>query len=369
MKQKPVTILLVVMTLLVAACTGTPTESPQDSAAQAIPARPQIQMNVGGALYDGLEGAFCWFQAVNDIECDPGPADPQPAVVVSVAPGETLTFTIGGESGPPSRLTATLLDDQDATGNPTVQVLDSDLTADFTVDLPPGQHRISVVAEYEGTPTDRNFVTSIFALDVGEAVAVALTPTVAAATPVPEATEELLPPTEVPTEEPTEAPTVAPTTEPPTEAPTLPPTEASTEEPSNTPVPATVMPAPTSPPPGELPAVVLVKGDTVVQPASIEYCASGAPACDSMPGMGTEQTLVLPAGETIRIDSQEPGPQAITIVLTNPDGSQELDRLSIGGRLIALYTFGAPAGDYRLHVRTTWPQGDITYSYQVQITQ
>ncbi|MBN2471796.1 MAG: hypothetical protein JXN59_13830, partial [Anaerolineae bacterium] len=384
--MKNVTLLVLLSVILaLAACTSEPGQGALGGPGadqEEVSGRPTIQMNVEDTAYDGLEGAYCWYQAANDIKCEPGPLDPSPPGPASVMPGDILTFTVGSESGTPNRLTATLLDDLDDAGQPVEIALENDLAADYTVDLKEGQHRIKVVAEFTATENDTNFVTTFFAIDVGEAVALEPTETAEpaedataaetadaeatasaeetaeaetseateAAASVMDATSEptALPPTEVPPTNvpPTEEPTALPPTEaPPTE---VPPTEVPTQAPTAVPpttVPTAVPPSPVPPPtlPPTVPAaadsfmaelvpeVVIVKGDDRYEPAGVEFCVADSEDCQTLTGGGADAQIMLASGDTVRIDLGEGGPTRMIFSLTDTAQTQVLDRLELRG--------------------------------------
>lgn len=376
-------LLLVILSAVLAltACTGETPSTDQgaiDNPAPAgdsdiVPARPTIQLNAGNEVYDGVSGAYCWFQSVNDIQCELGPVDPQPETTVQVEQGDILTFTISSEDGAPTALRATLLDDTTGDDAPAVIELDSDLAADYEVDLDAGLHRISVVAEFTATDTDTNFITTVFAVEVAESMAMAPTAT-DEPEPTDEPTEE---PTEVPaTEEPeaTEEPTAPPTEEP--TATDVPPTATATSRPTQAPATATSRPSPSPVPPTaslampvvEAPEVVMVKGSSVYSPVGVTYCPTEADTCEPITGEAPDQQIALMAGDTVRIDLADGGPSQMEFVLTNTGQTEEFDRLALRGNTLALYTIPVEAGDYLLAIETTWPDATATYYFRLQIT-
>lgn len=377
------TLLLVLLSavLILTACAGdtpTPNQGALDDTSSpagdsdTVPARPTIQMNAGDDVFDGVSGAYCWFQAANDIRCEPGPFDPQPEAVAQVEQGDTLTFAIGSENSIPTTVSATLLDDMSDDGSPIVIELDSDLATDYEVDLDAGMHRISVLAEFAATESDTNFITTVFAVNVAEAVAMAPTETA----PPPTATDEPEP-TEAASEEPTEIPATdePEATEEATEEPTEEPT-ATEPPPTAVPPTATAVPSPTAIPPTEAPAmpamtvpeVLVVKGSSVFQPVGTNYCPSDAEGCEAYSGSMPDQQITLVSGDTVRIDSADGGPSQMTFVLTNTGQTEEFDRLAIPGNSIALYTVSAEPGTYLLAIETTWPDATATYYFRLEIT-
>lgn len=402
--MKRVSLLILLSAILaLTACTGEPGQGVLDGPgpeAEAIPGRPTIQMNADSTAYVGLEGAYCWFQAANDIRCEPGPLDPAPEDVARVMPGDVLTFTVGGDSAP-SRVTAALLDDLDESGQPVEISLGSETAADYEVDLDAGLHRIAVVAEFAATETDTNFITTIFAVDVEAAVALEPTevPTEMppAATDTPPATDEPTAtdmPTEVPTEEPaeteeatpepaailpaTEAPTAVPPTLPPTVPPTLPPTLPPTAvPPSPVPSPTRVAPTalpPTAPPAADsylediVPEVVIVKGDNRYEPVGVEFCVADAEDCQTLIGSAPDAQITLAQGDTVRIDLAEGGPTRMAFLLTDTAQTRVLEETALRGNTVGLYTVTAGPGTYLLLIRTEWPDALATYYFRLQIT-
>lgn len=395
-----VSILVLLSAILVlAACTGEPGQGLLDSSDTQlgeVPGRPTIQMNADDAAYEGLEGASCWFQAVNDIRCEPGPLDPAPEDVASVMPGDILTFTVGGESAP-SRVTATLLDNLDEGGQPAVIMLGSEMAADYEVALEAGLHRISVVAEFSATETDTNFVTTIFAVNVGAALALEPTET---PTEVPSAPTDTPAVTDIPTEVPTEVaePTQEPTDLPPTEeqAAALPPTDIPTVEPTAVPPtlpptqPPTVVPpspvpsptraAPTAVPPtaapaaadsslaGNVPEVVVVKGDNRYEPVGVEFCVADSEDCQTLTGSAPDAQITLAQGDTVRIDLAEGGPARMAFLLTDTAQTRVLDEIALRGNTVGLYTVTVDPGTYLLLIRAEWPAAVATYYFRLQIT-
>lgn len=383
--MKRVSLLVLLSAVLVlTACTaetGAPGQAPLGDDAEnmaAVPGRPTIQMTVGDTVYDGLASAFCWFQAANDIKCEPGPLNPEPSEVISVNPGDMVTFAVGSETDIPTRLTVTLLDDIGMSGDPQVIELENALAADFTINLDTGPHRLSVVAEFSATESDINFVTSVFAVEV--AAALAMEPTTEPATDQPAATDL---PTEEPTEAPTEEPTAAatatslPTEVPATDAPTaLPPTAVPTTVPPTRAPSATPAPRPTSTPtsaPVQAPAlsapqVVIVKGDDRYTPSSVEVCSSAGEDCTTISNAESAPAVSLLQGDTVRVDSADGGPASMIFTVTSLSGTQVLDRVDIPGNPVALYTATTAPGSYLLKLETVWPSTSVTYYFRLEIT-
>jgi hypothetical protein len=336
---KRLTIIALVSVLLVLFIFGQgttthPTIAQTEAATQAAPAgtqaanlpatKPVIRAELNGAELAGLVGSSCWPNA--NPECD-FVDEPQPTQSIAVANGDTLTFKPDPDAPAPQSFEATLLDDKDASGNNPIVNL-AETKGEFKVDkLTPGNHRLQIVALYAGDLAgSQPFVTYVYLLNVGEAVAAAASP---AATEVPteavtpeattaEATAQATPEattavTEVATVEPTVVPTTTPevatieattalttpeaTTAAPTAAPTMlaiaaatqavqPTLAASPVPPTATPLPVptdTLIPSPEAPTAtslagatleptlGATPVVVIVTatpGGTSVAPAS-----------------------------------------------------------------------------------------------------
>ncbi len=392
--MKRVSMLFLLSAILVlAACTGEPGQGLRqgsDAPAGEIPGRPTIQMNADSTAYDGLAGAYCWFQTANDIQCEPGPPDLAPEDVASVMPGDVLTFTVGGDSAP-SRVTATLLDTLDDAGQPVEINLGSETAADYEVDLDAGLQRISVVAEFNATESDTNFITTIFAVDVGAALA--LEPT-EMPTGVPPAASDTPPATAIPTEEqaaveeptevpattlpptlpPTTAPTTVPTDTPPTLRPTLPPTAVPPTAPPPTAIPPSPVPSPAAPAAAEsyladiVPEVVIVKGDNRYEPAGVEFCVADSEDCQTLTGRAPDAQITLAQGDTVRIDLAEGGPTRMAFLLTDTAQTRVLDEIALRGNTVGLYTVTAGPGTYLLLIRTEWPDALATYYFRLQIT-
>ncbi len=390
--------------LALAACGGSgppaaeaPTATPE-AAQEAIPTRPDIRAIVLGEEYAGLPGAYCWLQAPNDVRCEPDPLDMQPDTTITVEAGDTVTFAVEGEEGmQPSALRAVLLDDTDDTGRPVEIDFGATDSADYEVDLEPGMHRVSVVAEFAGSGGDNNFVSSIFAIEVPMTVAEATeapTATTAPPTSRPEETEAaaeettVKPPAEATEEATEEQPVATATPEIPTatEAPSETPIPSPTTAPP-TAVPSPTIAAPTLPPPsptqaeppsggGEAvenaPAVVLINGGRAFQPSGMRYCyrdTSGSEVCVDSPASPESERILLNSGDTIRLDAEAGGPLTMTVILASSDLAQEYQRTELAGSstAVSLHTISAAAGNYVLVVETTWPDSTATYYFRLQV--
>jgi len=414
--MKIASVLILCAALLLAACTTTApaTDTAPDAqvnantpaAMETIPPRPEIEMLTGGQTVMGLSGAYCWLQATNDIRCEPDPLNLEPAQAVEVAPGDTLTFSLQGQSSIPGAFYAVLLDDADGAEPPRVE-FGAVTSADYEVDLGPGVHRFDVVAEFPDISGDNSFVSYVFAVEVPEGVVEA--PTEA---PTEMATEEptlMASPTEQPaTVTPTEAVTEAETAVTPMEAATeaetavaAKPTEgaeievseeptevmaSSTPEPSPTvpPTPtlaATEPPSPTPPPTAtpqtvpefgaDIPSVVVVNGGQTYVASGAQICppdAQGEADCISQPASPDSERIQVANGDTLRIDLAGDGPSSLSVALNNNSLTAEINRLELPGSAIVLYTIDAPAGNYVLVVTAVWPDtGVATYFFRLQI--
>jgi hypothetical protein len=370
--------LLIGLVLALAACGGNAEPTTDQEAAGAptnttepvqIPARPVIHLTAQDRTYNGLQGAYCWLQAANDIRCEPDPLNMAPADSVPVESGETLTFTVDGETGSPAAFYATLLDDKNTEGNPIVVDFGSSTSADYVVALEPGTHRLSVVAEYPEVGGDNTFVTTIFAVTVPEAVVEVPTET---PTQVPEATEA---PTEEPVIEPTKAPivaataTLAPTVTPP--PPVLPTTAPQGTLPTALPTaaPPTALPVEAG---GEAapPAVVVINGGQTFLPAGTEYCYSAAgvgETCAETPVSPESEYILVNNGDTLRIDAADGGPETMIISLHSNDLTTEFQRVTIPGNAVSLHTISGTPGNYVLQIEAVWPGGEATYYFRLQI--
>lgn len=384
-------------------------------AQESVPPRPVITMHdAEDTVYEGLPGAFCWLQARNDIRCEPGPLDLEPETFEAVTQGDVLTFVIASESGTPRAFSATLLDDFDADGDPLLVEFDPAEEAEYTVDLDPGEHRISLLAEYDlaEVPGDNSFVTYVFGLDVSAGDS-EVTPR-PSATPPPtedkpeatvEATDELptmsddelaqtatainefLIGTEVPateeatevvTEEATEAPTATPTTAPsdtpqPPPTATTPPTATSSLPPSPTAIP----PSPTTgfsggPSPTSMaPEVVVVNGLDTFGPSGVEYChlEGGEQVCEAEPATAESRRILVSSGDTLRIDFAEGGPITARIGLYNNNATVELSGGdTLNNPTVTLYVVTGQPGNYILQVQAAWTSDtSAIYFFRLQI--
>jgi hypothetical protein len=366
-----------------------------------IPPRPEIQMTVLGETYDGLPGAYCWLQAANDIRCEPDPLDMQPDTEVEVTSEEIVTFTVASEAGTPAALYAVLLDDTDTAGDPVQVDFGAVDTGEYAIDLEPGTHRISIVAEFPQVEGDNSFVSSIFAVTLPEAVAevpTATTPPTKEPDPTeapteieeeePTATEKPDPSSETeaeateeptadtaavmePTEEPTDAPTATPTTEP-TEVPptaTPEPTAMPTQAPTAVP---TVPPTPTLVPTEEsgAPQVVVINGGRTFLPSGIAYCyreENGTEVCMDIPASAQSERVLVNNGDTIRLDAADGGPDSMTLILANSDQSEVFSEETLPGNSVSLYSISGEPGNYILQVDTVWPNATATYYFRLQI--
>lgn len=273
---------MLLLVLLLAACG----EKGEDFAA---PAQPNLSLNVGEQTDAGVRTVACWPKGENNLSCEfTADADnPNPATAITVEGGQPLTLTIANPEGVavPSQVVVSSRE-TDAAGNPLFSTqFDPSQSAEFIVGLPNGRYLLEVTAYYGDVAGSSGTVSNVFAVNVGQAVAVDVTPQptdIAAPTeettppPVteeaatPEATVEVTEvPTEVATSEttlPTEAPTVEETptaevTEVATEAATsesggvagteevLPPTEIATEAPTEPSATEEVEPPTTTPTP------------------------------------------------------------------------------------------------------------------------
>ncbi len=436
MMKKALYLFLIGAALMLAACGGGASPAPTEetpasgaaipTTAAAVPARPVIRLSADGALHEGLPGAYCWLQAPNDIRCEPDPLDPQPETAVPVQTGQTITFAVESEAGPPAAFYATFLDDLDADGDPLLVDFGGTSSADYTVNLAAGTHRVSVVAEFPDVSGDNSFVSNIFALDVAAGVAANLTPRPTATTAPPlAATEEIALPTTAVTEEPTKDITateelpdaaadlaatataiaagvqeVAATDEVPDLAATatailtgatetadanaLQATSAAATQvaaaevplPTQPPTTAPVLPGPTATLPLSVdlsewpPSVLVVNGGRQFRPAGLHYCynaADGQEICVDQPVSPSAEHIQINSGDTIRIDAAGVGPLSLSVILASTDLSQQFQRTDLPGSPISLQTFSGSPGNYVLAVETTWPQGRATYYFRLQI--
>lgn len=424
MIKKALYLFLVGTALVLAACGGgeppageTPVPGTAAPTAEAaVPARPVIRLSADGAQHEGLPGAYCWLQAPNDIRCEPDPLNPQPESAVAVQAGQTVTFAVESEAGPPAAFYAAFLDDLDADGDPLRVDFGSTSSADYAVNLAAGAHRVSVVAEFPNVSGDNSFVSSIFALDVATGIAANLTPRPTATTaPFIAATEEIVLPTAEATEEPTKD--TAATEEVPDAAAELVATATAiaaqateiagagelpdlaatatailagaTATTASAEIAATEMPLPTQPPtiapmlPGPTatmplsvdlsewpPSVLVVNGGRQFRPAGLHYCynaADGQEVCVDQPVSPSADHVQINSGDTIRIDAAGVGPLSLSVILASTDLSQQFQRADLPGSPISLQTFSGSPGNYVLVVETTWPQGQATYYFRLQI--
>ncbi len=367
--NKTISVILLSAILVLAACTTAPPPAEQTAGTgvttpAAVPARPAIQLRAGETITTGLAGAYCWLQAPNDIRCEPDPLDMQPETILAVSQGDIVTFTVDSELGPPEHLYIRLLDDLDAQGAPTELELPAPPPAsmDYQVDLDPGTHRLALVAEYPILEGETGFVSAIFALNVAAAVAAA--------------------PTETPVIKPTEPPATLEPTATAEAAAAIEPTATEPPAPTGTPVPTEVPPTPTQPPTATqppptptpqvaAPVVVVVRGRTILQPYSVNFCSlgqDGSRTCSDYATAGEDTPLEVNSGDTIRIDSAEGGPRSMTITLLNTARTREFGRLQIPGNPIALYDVTVAPGSYVLRVETDWPQATAIYEFRLEVT-
>ncbi len=416
-----------------------PTIAQTEAATQAAPAgtqaanlpatKPVIRAELNGAELAGLVGSSCWPNA--NPECD-FVDEPQPTQSIAVANGDTLTFKLDPDTPAPQSFEATLLDDKDAGGNnPTANLADT--KGEFKVDkLTPGNHRLQVVALYAGDLSgSQPFVTYVYLLNVGEAVAAATAPATEVATEAvtPEATaaeataqatpEATIAATEVPTVEPTTAPTATPevatieaTTAPKTPEATasataaatqaiqptipvspIPPTATPLPAPSETPAPSPEAPTATSqagailePTLEATPIVVIVTatpGGTSVAPAStvivagrsyepiaISACVlgeGGEQTCGNRPRNAAAERIFAAPGDVAQINFKGPRPTSVTVSIATADGTTILNKANLAPDNLMLYTLPTTPGSYILAVEISWPLGKSTYYYRVTI--
>lgn len=181
--------------------------------------RPVVRLQVGGQTYAENVYSYCWPESEGNLVCDmDSVALIQPIRNVPVTKGDEVRFTIQGESGPPSRFTATLLD-----GPGGVQDLGTTTEGVYNVELQDNLYRVQVDVEYDEVEGQSAYVSYVFGLQVAGIILPTPTPVptnTPTATFTPTAT-----PTPTATMVPTDTPTIAP---PATAKPTLDTTTTST---------------------------------------------------------------------------------------------------------------------------------------------
>ncbi len=424
-KRLPVFVMIGVLLTLMMAGGGAPlhlsiaaTDAATPAQAAQTTQQPTIQVTLNSAPVQGIPGSYCWPQTGDAPQCDIVP-DPQPAVPVTVAQGDTLMVTVAPAAPQPTKLSAKLLDDKNADGE--IQQFDLLTTGGaFTVPaLTGGSHRLLVTAFYPTDPVvGEPFVSSAYLLIVageaagtveaqpteqveGTAAVVATSegvPTEVAVTEIPtEISTEVAPTevavTEVPTEvAPTEvAVTEAPTTVSVTEiAPTSTPFQlASSPTPELFPTvtPGTVsggaVPTeqPTSaafPPTATLavsgvniaPAAVVIVGGRTFDPIAVSACVlgdAGEQTCVNRPSNASVERVFAAPGDVAQINFPGPRPTTLSVSLLSSDATQVIDKQTLTPDNLVLYMLPTTPGSFVLSVDVTWPNGKSTYYYRLVI--
>jgi hypothetical protein len=139
-------------------------------------------------------------------------------------------------------------------------------------------------------------------------------------------------------------------------------------------VPPSPVPSSTTPPAADsyladiVPEVVIVKGDNRYVPVGVEFCAADAADCQNLTGSAPDAQIILATGETVLIVLAEGGPTQMAFWLTDTAQTEILDRLTLRGNPLALYTVNAAPGTYLLLVQTDWLDAAVTYYFRLQIT-
>jgi hypothetical protein len=162
--------------------TASATDVPESTAAATAnfaalpPTAPTIQVMLGGRPLVGITGSACWPQPGDQAACN-FLDDPRPPTSASATSADSLLITVTPADPAPTAIMVKLLDDADpATGDP----MTIDLTAaggkyDLQT-LTPGAHRVEVDVIYDDGAS-QPFVSYVYLLNVGGAVALNTTAT------------------------------------------------------------------------------------------------------------------------------------------------------------------------------------------------
>ncbi len=194
---------LLLFTLLLAACGGEDFVPPD---------QPNLSLQAGEQSDGGLRTVACWPKGEKNVSCEFTNDDASPATALTVQGGQAVTVAIANPAGValPNQVVITSRE-TDATGAPlfTMQIDPAQTTEFVLAPLPNGRYLLDVTAYYADIEGSSATVSNVFALDVGQAVAVNPTPEATDAA-TPEATPEV---TETATPEATEEATTEATAE------------------------------------------------------------------------------------------------------------------------------------------------------------
>ncbi|MHB8748858.1 MAG: hypothetical protein ACYDBJ_06680 [Aggregatilineales bacterium] len=369
--------------------------------AEATAVRPVIHAQLNGTALDGTASSYCWPQPGQNpcvlVE------DPQPTAFVPAKSGDSITFSVDPNVDSPATLSAQLLDDPDASGNPTQIDLNASKNV-YIIDprLPAGAQRIEVQVVYPpAADGNQNYVAYVFGLQVNKSSvaasgttqatsnAIAAVPTEATSSAVspqaatPAATASVSPggtsaptvaATKVPTKTATKLPTATSsptaTAVPPTDTPTvIPPTDTPTQVPSPTTVPGiSVLP---SNPNGVIPKLSLTVGGKVFDPVAVTAVLQDAPGAlitVTRPLDTNTPLVVATAGSDAQIQFNGPQPVSELITLQNADATKVIAQQPVAvPNTLILYALPTKPGLYTLYVAVQWPQVQATYIFRLQV--
>ncbi len=381
------------------------------------PVKPVIRAEVNGKTFEGFAGSYCWPES-GASQCAIVD-DPQPPFNIPIKAGDKVAFTVDGGIKSLVTFKATLLDDTNTSGDPTLADLMDSSGVLPTDQLTDGAHRVQVDAIYApNTDGSQNFVSYVFLLQIGDvatatvvaalptktnataastmeatevttsaatveatatATSIVATPaatlqtTTAATTAVTSAVTKAA--TKVATRTATKAPTKAataaqPPTIAPTATPTLIPTIEPTVEPTIAPTDSGPTVAPTLPFSDLAPAMTISVGGKSYQPIAVNACLQnpdGEQVCINRPVNANAKYAVSAPDSDSLIIFGGPRPTSELITLRNSDGTAIIAQQSVKPDNLALYTMPKKPGTYVLTVEVQWEKGKATYFFRVLV--
>lgn len=194
---------LLLFTLLLAACGGEDFVPPD---------QPNLSLQAGEQSDGGLRTVACWPKGEKNVSCEFTNDAASPTTALTVQGGQAVTVAIANPAGVslPNQVVITSRE-TDATGAPlfTMQIDPAQTTEFDLAALPNGRYLLDITAYYADIEGSSATVSNVFAVDIGQAVAVNPTPEATDAA-TPEATPEV---TETATETATPEATEEATTE------------------------------------------------------------------------------------------------------------------------------------------------------------
>ncbi len=161
---------LLLFTLILTACGGGEDFTPPD--------QPNLSLQAGEQSDGGLRTVACWPKGEKNVSCEFTNDTASPSTALTVQGGQAVIVAIANPEGValPNQVVIASRE-TDAAGAPlfTMQI-DPAQTTEFVLALPNGRYLLDVTAYYADIEGSSATVSNVFAVDVGQAVAVNPTP-------------------------------------------------------------------------------------------------------------------------------------------------------------------------------------------------